>query len=318
MEARNPRPDESCGLQPPRFGPAASHQRRRAIAMLLTGRDRPDDPSVADFLRQAKREGISLDRLWLAQAGDRPIAAALLVPCAGRTGAAFLGPIGNDAAQAPAAGMLAAMVQTEDPGQLRIVQALLDPDRQQREAATFEAAGFQRLAHLLYMERSTPAEPAPLELPPGMEVIAWSESRRPRFEQAILASYEDTLDCPGLLGLRHIGDIVEGHMSTGRFLPELWLCLLREGEPVGVMLLNLLPQRQAMELVYLGLAPAVRRMGLSRRLLAHGLGLCRRHRATSMVLAVDEANTPAVRLYQGLQFRGTARKLAMVRPVPQR
>ena len=316
MDLSNPRPERRHQATALRLAPAPAHRRRTTIALLLTGRNRPEDPAVADFLRQSSQEGIDLEGLWLASLDDRPIAAALLVPCAGRTGAVFLGPLANEAAVEPAGDLLAAMVDQADQDRIRIVQALLDPQQQQRESRAFAHAGFERLAHLLYMEHSAPAEESPLLLPEGYDSIPWSEQARPQFEEAILASYQQTLDCPGLLGLRPIEDIIEGHMSAGKFQPPLWRCIRRAGEPVGAMLLNPLPQREAMELVYLGLAPAVRGQKLSRRLMEHGLGLCRRYGARSMVLAVDEANTPAVGLYQKLGFRGTARKLALARPVP--
>lgn len=104
-------------------------------------------------------------------------------------------------------------------------------------------------------------------------------------------------------------------MATGRFEADLWTCLLAEDEPVGVMLLNVIPPREALELVYLGLAPRARGHGLARRLMLHGLSQVRRRHCRRMLLAVDERNEPAVRLYGELGFHPTTRKLAMIRSV---
>jgi mycothiol synthase len=84
------------------------------------------------------------------------------------------------------------------------------------------------------------------------------------------------------------------------------------GRPVAVMLLNLVPQRRSAELVYLGIAPAWRGKGLGRRLLQHGLSVTHRHGASSLSLAVDDQNAPAVRLYESLRFSPHARKRAMI------
>jgi mycothiol synthase len=78
------------------------------------------------------------------------------------------------------------------------------------------------------------------------------------------------------------------------------------------MLLNPVLNRQSMEVVYLGLARPWRRQGLGRKLMMHAISLARQERIKSLILAVDENNRPAVRLYESLQFTPTARKQAMV------
>ena len=140
------------------------------------------------------------------------------------------------------------------------------------------------------------------------------------FARAIEASYEQTADCPGLVGLRRIEDIIAGHMAAGQFVPELWLALRRRGEPVGVMLVNELTQGAGFELVYLGIAAPYRGQGLARSLLAYGLGQASvRGRANwgtdnpRLHLAVDEANPAARQLYARFGFRASTRKLAMIR-----
>jgi ribosomal protein S18 acetylase RimI-like enzyme len=133
------------------------------------------------------------------------------------------------------------------------------------------------------------------------------------FARAILASYEQTMDCPGLLGLREVDDIIAGHMATGRFDPSLWYAFYQGDVPVGVMLLGILPPHRSGELIYLGIAPAYRGKGLARPILEHGLGELSARDTTRLLLAVDEANQPAIRLYRHLKFRTSARKAALIR-----
>jgi ribosomal protein S18 acetylase RimI-like enzyme len=164
------------------------------------------------------------------------------------------------------------------------------------------------------MERPVPGPGggAPLHLAPPLRLLTWSQANRQTFAKAILASYEQTLDCPGLLGMRQIDDIIAGHMATGQFVPELWMALYREEEPAAVMLLGALPQRQALELVYLGVSVPFRRQGMARRLVDHAIHLAHRRRCNKLMLAVDEHNSPALKLYRSMHFIATARRTALV------
>ena len=47
----------------------------------------------------------------------------------------------------------------------------------------------------------------PLPLDPSMRVVHYASAHRSQFAQAILASYEQTRDCPDLLGVRQSDDI---------------------------------------------------------------------------------------------------------------
>lgn len=295
------------------FHRAPAARQREALGLLLTGSASGGEEAVDQFLRFASEQGTPLRELWVAQRGGEAVAAALLVPAAGRTAMLFTSPPG-EAEGGAAAELVRRLYAAQDPARLRIVQAILDP-WQDAERAMLESAGFSRLATLIYMQRSTRRGPARLELEPGIDIAQWSERNRPLFERAILASYEGTLDCPGLLGLRTIDDILAGHMASGRFAPDLWFALAKGDEPVGVMLLSLVPSRGAAELVYLGMSPAWRGRGLGRRLLEFALSLARGKHATVMLLAVDDQNAPAVRLYESLGFSASARKTAMIRPL---
>jgi len=47
----------------------------------------------------------------------------------------------------------------------------------------------------------------------------------------------------------------------------------------------------------------------------YAIGVSSEYGAREILLAVDENNTPALKLYQSLKFTPTARKLAMLRAV---
>lgn len=296
------------------FARVGEADRRRALALLLTGHARDDEPAVEPLLRYVGELGLSLEDLWVATHRQAAVAAVLILPNAGRTAMAFVSPCRDATQEAITVALLRCACDQQDPRRVALIQALIEPG-QRSQSSALSSAGFSMLANLVYLHRSTDLPPMPLRLPADVTVRTWDEALRSRFERAILASYEQTLDCPGLLGLRTIEDVVQGHQATGRFVPSLWHLLERGGEPVGVMLLNLLPGRGTMELVYLGLAPSMRGRGLARSLLTYALGLAPQHDATTLVLAVDEANAPALRLYRRLGFGGQSRRTAMIRVV---
>ncbi len=293
------------------FKRATGDDRPHVLALLLTGRASGDEAAVGSFVAFAGDHHLSIEGLWAAWRGDTPIAAMLIVPSPGRTAMVFVSPMTGSATQPVVTGLARVVCATQDLNCVTMLQSLLDLP-QHREAQALATAGFERLAELIYMQRPADAPEVPLQLDSSLELVHWSDQHRGHFADAIMASYEQTLDCPGLVGLRQIDDIIAGHKATGEFSPNLWFALRCDDQPVAVMLLNVVPRRQSMELVYLGVSATWRGRGIGRRLLAHGLGLAGRQKATNIILAVDQRNKPALRLYRSLRFTSTTRKLAMI------
>ncbi len=324
---------------------AGAKRRHEALGVLLTGQAGTGGAVVEGFLNFAAEYRLNLDDIWLAQrvakgsGGDEVddaasggpgaaggqgdsggiIAATLVVPCAGRTAMVFLSPMSRSDSVPVVARLLETACGALSRDDVAVVQMLLDPG-QDLPARALGLADFKRLAGLLYLQNTLKEKPSPVEALEGWcdwkrrpAMSTWREGPAELFERAILASYVETLDCPGLLGLREIGDIIAGHMATGRFDPDHWFVWCEGDEPVGVMLLNELPARQALELVYLGLTPAYRGRGLARRMLRQGMAAAWRQGTRMMVCAVDQDNGPAVKLYRSMGFVATGRKVAYVR-----
>ncbi len=289
--------------------------RRDALAVMLTGVANGEGQAVDQFLHFADQKNLSMDELWMAERDGRPVASVLVMPNPGRTAMIFVSPVRSDVDLKAVSLAAGRACQGQDGRKLRLVQALLEPS-QQMERKALLAAGFIDLAELLYMRRKVRGAGAPMQLDSSIEVRHWSRQDQQLFADATVASYEQTLDCPGLKGLRHIDDIIAGHMASGQFHPELWFALRCGDEPVGVMLLNIVPQHCSVELVYLGLTVPWRGRGLGRRLLLHGLLVAQGYDAEQMILAVDRINTPAVALYRSIGFTQSARKLAMLFTLP--
>jgi mycothiol synthase len=318
-----------------RIEPVSRRRLEAALSLLASGRaDLPAEIAA----RHVDMGAVSASRpggMWMAWRGDRPVAAAGVVPGAGATAMVFVSPprhggavggaggsadggaVGGadgcaDASEDTAALVRAACAAAGAGGGVRLLQALVRRD----DAAlrgVLERAGFDFLAELTYMQRRTARQGAELSLPDGLSAQTWGAALRGDFAAAISASYEQTLDCPGLVGLRRIDDVLDGHLAVGALHEDLWLLIRERGEPAGVMLVSLVDERRAAELVYLGLRPSLRGRGLGRLLLEHGLRRARRAGAEKMLLAVDERNVPALRLYQSLRFVPIARRTALVK-----
>ena len=293
------------------FCRVSAEHRRDALSLLLTGRSGVPTAAVKSFVGFAVDQNLSVDQLWAAYDGDRAVAATLLVPGAGHTAMIFVSPI-LEHSMVPVVGQLVRTASEDQASrEVCLIQSLLDPS-QVLEAKSFKTGGFTEMATLVYLQQELNASVQEVELDPSIEMVTWNADRRALFAQAILESYEETRDCPGMLGLRHIDDIIASHMASGRFVPELWFVAKIDGQPAAVMLLNLVPQRQALELVYLGVGLPWRRRGISKKLLSYGVGLCGRYDVSSIILAVDDSNVPAKHLYQEMDFVSHGRKLAMI------
>lgn len=311
-------PSSSRGELPPgfrveRISPDQPDRLEEAVRVLVRG----DRAAAARFLDFARTTRLPLQHVWsLIDSAGRLEATALAAPAAGRTATVFA----SRAAVPARIDAVGRLVETAVLGlresDVDLAQALLDP-KDPDEEAIFLAGGFRKLAELDYLERPVPRFGAivPPELPAEATIEPWTPTERDRLERLLTRTYEHTLDCPGLAGLRRTTDILDGHLASGTPLPGGWHILRVDGEDAGALLLNRNPEGTTIELVYLGLAPEARGRGFGRTLLTHGLAGLDDDPARTVVLAVDRANLPAVGLYRRAGFRFALRRTALVRPV---
>ncbi|MDG1898583.1 MAG: N-acetyltransferase [Phycisphaerales bacterium] len=267
---------------------------------------------AARFERFATENRIGLDWLWACKNEEGQVrCSALCVPSPGRTAMVFLSPvIESDQIQERAA-LLRHVLSELRAQPLDLAQVLLSCD-DMLARRTHTEGGFRELASLLYMERPLSRRDVAPEPPPGAEVVTWTPELETTLAGVLKASYESTLDCPGLCGLRQTKDIIAGHRSTGKHNPSFWKLLRCDGEFCGCILVNPGTTRDTTELVYLGLAPCARGKGMGRYLLDTMFAEMSRGPWGRMTLAVDTLNRPAIRLYEQRGFRGSTHRLAMI------
>jgi ribosomal protein S18 acetylase RimI-like enzyme len=276
---------------------------------------------VDRFLAYAEAAGLSFDGLWCRFDGEDILASVLAAPSPGRTATLFVTSPRGDSEIPTVAALVDHAARHGGELDVTLVQALVEPGRP-RELAAFERGGLQRIANLRSLERPRPRR-GEIEVPPlpaGLALESWRESLTAETIEALERSYVDTLDCPGLTGLRRGEDILAGHRGSGRFDPSMWTVVratagARAGRLVATCLMNPQPASGSVELVYLGIDPDFRGKGLGAALLARGLDAVSRRSERRVALAVDDANAPARALYARFGFRGEVSRAALVRAV---
>ncbi len=234
------------------------------------------------------------------------VAAALLVPAAGRAATIV--------ASRPSARVTIDMVASLIEAAARaardvdLLQALLSPDDAD-SATAYLTAGFHRLALLHTMISTLPRRSRPVPLPHGVTLQPATDTL---LVPILEATYADTLDCPGLHGLRRTIDIIAGHRAGGVVHEDLWLTVRRHGQAVGCVLVTCGP-RDVADLAYLGMLPAERACGLGRAILNEVIHRLVQRGAKTLRLAVDSHNAPALRLYSRAGFTRRSTQQAVIR-----
>jgi len=280
---------------------------RRPLGEFLSGVPESSAAEASDaFLRATLKNHV------LAARGSEIIGACRMAPAAGRC-AAVLAPrllLWDDRLAARLLRAAAALAYTRDAA--RLIQVLTDPAGGDPLASALAEVGFARLAVLAYLRRDVRPLENKTPMPSGIEWIAYGLLRHRLFAETIARTYEGSLDCPGLAGLRTMDETLATHKRTGVFSPRWWHVALREGRPVGVVLLNNLEGRG--EIAYLGVVPEARGRGIGRALVERAIQDAAEMGLPLMGLAVDTSNAPAVRLYAAAGFREIRRRLAWFIP----
>lgn len=290
-----------------RSQPALPAERLMVLEKLL-GKRRAES---SRFLKEANREGLSLQDLWKrVDSRGLLVAAGLLASNPGRTAALAISPIQSREQASEMVALIQAMTHHAlGAGNIDLIQYLAEPN-DDLEIDVLKAAGFLDLAVLVSMERNNSRNAkAPAAI---AHVTLTSEAIADADMLALLReTYVDSLDCPGLSKLRHEKDILDGHRRGGNFDQQLWSVMQINGVNAGVSIVNRTPAADCIEIAYFGLAQFARGKGFGAYLLDHTLFLAAKHCERSIMLAVDERNSPALRLYVSRGFHVVTRRVAL-------
>lgn len=192
--------------------------------------------------------------------------------------------------------VVAFALESMRPANLHYAQALVEPSATLDRSLLMES-GFTPLARLEYLERDVRY---PWTEPPSPSDATWvcyGPSTRTQFQSTILETYEQSLDCPELAGIRPIEDVLDSHQATGVFSPDLWELAVIQDRIAGCVLATRLPEAEMLEVVYMGVTRAFRGRGVGDLLLRRALDRARQIGIARLTLVVDSRNAPARRLY---------------------
>lgn len=188
-----------------------------------------------------------------------------------------------------------------------LTQTLLAPEE------TFLATpllrhGFTAVTRLWYMRHDLNLPIHCLNASARLDYQTFDEA--PLFRQTLLRTYEATLDCPEINGLRSVEEVLEGHRAQGAFDPRRWWLFWRRDQPVGVLMMTEMPESGDWEVAYMGVVPEARRHGFGREMLLHALCEARAAEVHTVTLSVDVRNQPAWKLYRAIGFEPYDQRVA--------
>jgi ribosomal protein S18 acetylase RimI-like enzyme len=283
-------------------------ERGRALEVLYQGLEGPLRAAlVAQALEDDLAGRVDLSGLWIARRGGwagsrRPVAVLLTQELPGRAAAVWVPRTATAWGRADiAAGLVRGVLDGLREAGVAIAQAVLDEGADPGEGDVLIRGGMPRVTTLLYLRRDAsapPPSPSPSRPSPKLEWRGMDEVGEAAFAGALAATYAGSLDMPELEGARSLDEVLAGHRGAEGHEPSRWRLGRSPEDPdaLAVVLLAASPDRDAWEVVYLGLTPEARGRGFGVQAVAHALELARPH-ASAIELAVDERNGPAARLY---------------------
>jgi ribosomal protein S18 acetylase RimI-like enzyme len=296
--------------------PAKASLQQAALALLYCALPAGQrEQQLADTLAAVRRNEMSLENLVTALDGDQVVGTVLAVLRPG--GAAFLWPPAVRAGaqvEEVATALLTSIASRVDAQGAQFTQCLVEPE-DTATRATLERGGIPYATDLVLLSRPLLRDSAP-PLPSDLSFESYSASLHPTFAYLVERTYVGTLDCPVLARVRGGEDSLTAHRATGQFVPSAWRLYRQGGRDVGVLLLAEHPDRDTWEVAYLGVVPEARGQGLGRALLQDGLAYAAASGRSTIEIAVDAANLPALRLYHALEFTDVKRFAVHLRVRP--
>ena len=136
--------------------------------------------------------------------------------------------------------------------------------------------------------------------------LNWSPARlmeKKSFIDLLMATFEETMDCPELNGLRSGAEVLASFlMGQNLDSMNLWEIAWCEAKPVGCLMLTEHPNG-VIEVAYMGLIRSARGQGFGRLLIERAKQVTSQLGSTTLVLAVDCRNTPALKTYTRSGFQ---------------
>jgi mycothiol synthase len=256
---------------------------------------------VADALQLVRQRELPPEGVWVARRGSQLVGALVCLPLPGASGLIWPAQVsaGMDATEIEDQLTKRACAWLRGCG-AKLAQALLT-DEENHMAPPLERNGFSHVTSLWYLRCDCIRSPESFLSREGLTYQPWTTAQAV-FQETLMHTYNGTVDCPEVNGVRTIDEILAGHRGQRTDDPATWWLALDGGRAVGVVLVTEIPDTGAWDLSYLGVIPEARRRGVGRELVRKVLIEARLAGVTSVSLSVDTRNRPASRLYLDMGF----------------
>lgn len=152
-------------------------------------------------------------------------------------------------------------------------------------------AGFRAGPRMVEVVRAPPDSPAEA----SGDYVLYSPERRMLFADVLYRTLSGSLDAPEVPVCRDGERLMLSFEERGAFDREDFVLALAGGEPGGILLLSAV--EEAVEIVYIGVAPELRGRGLGGRLMQRALNRAAARGTAQIKAFVDVANAPALAVY---------------------
>jgi mycothiol synthase len=288
---------------------------REALELVLSAVPTDQRSSVVDSLRPLAEQGVDVFLgLIVARSGNEIVGAAWLQPQVGRTGTLWPAVTTLDAFGSLRRDLAAGAMKAGAELPVDLVQTLLESG-EDPFATDLRAIGFTQLAELLYLSLTVSANKDPATTDSRLRLSPRAADNRDLLESLLSSSYEGTLDCPAIEELRGFDDTIAGYQAVGSYDESLWFVVRWEDQPAGVLLLAPYLEVSQWELIYMGVSPEFRGLGIGGLILEDIRQRALATNVEQVVLAVDAANLPAKRLYEAAGYVEWSRRTAFLKPL---
>lgn len=310
MSERRPlpgaRPPRSCLLRPARELPAG-----HAPRILCFGHADSDEEDQVRIDAVMQQLGLEEDSIWVAESRDGALGAAGLVYNPG--GAVVFGsPMVDDQDVHLVAAAIDAACRHADPIRASLVEGIVRP-HDVRIRRALELSGFDFVTEIRDLRAPVPtAPPAASSLSRlGLQLEPHDGTNDSLFTRALGASFVDSDDYDAASAKRTPVEHLRLIRWRRQFDPALWRVVLHAGEPVGMWALHV--EADALELAYIGLAPAWRNQSVGRALLDRTFSIASELGLGELTCVVKAANDRALRFYQRAGFEVVGRRSLLSR-----
>lgn len=296
----------------------ASLRNQGAALWLATGaRSRHASRGRVTALLAAEKQGkVSFDGLLAATQGGRVVGAAWCLNQPGRI-ATIWGPGSiHETPSAVAKELIERSIKFAKHAGSHLIQSLVGAENP-AAAEHLTQAGFRSIT-LLDQLHAFPTESA-ISPPSGKLTFTPCEDFQEKsFEQLVAKTYEGSLDCPEIDGLRKIEDVLAGYYASCNQNCEHWYRVRLAEETAGVIILAHHPASHQLELIYFGLLPKFRQQRLGGEILRFVFELARQLNCETIMTGVDQRNAPAMILYRQFGFQRSDSKELLLLPLTPR